>query len=124
MGSVCDCVNPIFCQCARPVIPSTPLPCACGKLTPCYQSPPCTNIAGPDKPMPMLGAMVIRTHADMFGCLLKYGGAIVNASSCSAHEVAQARAEGRIYMDSTGIGFVLRPQAWLDEYNKLKALQS
>lgn len=118
----CSCSNPVYCQCAKPVIPCDPLPCACGKLIPCYQSPPCTNMAGPAQPLPGIGTVQIRTVADMFGYLLKCGGAIVNASACTAHEIAQARSEGRIYMDAQGYGFVLRTQDWLNDYNRLKML--
>lgn len=42
------------------------------------------------------------------------GGAIVTSNECTVFEIAGARADGRMFVDKDGIGFVLRPQIWLD----------
>ena len=45
--------------------------------------------------------------------LLREGGAIVDASKCSAFELAEARIEGRLFLEPSGIGYVRRTRAWL-----------
>lgn len=121
---ICNCLNPIYCQCAKPVIPAPPLPCACGKLVRCYQSKPCTNLVGQQSgTSPTFGAKAIRSEADLIAALLNGGGAIVNANTCSAYEIATARAEGRVYVTPAGAGLVLLDAEWLCEARRLEALQ-
>jgi hypothetical protein len=36
-------------------------------------------------------------------------GAAVSSADCSAMEIAQAQACGRLYVNAAGLGFVLRP---------------
>jgi hypothetical protein len=111
----CNCMNPVYCTCAKPVVVGYQPPCACGKLIPCYQNPPCTNLVGGLPVLPALGTPLIRTEADLLGKLLREGGAIVNANTCTAYEIAEARCYGRLYRDSMGYGFVLKTKAWLDD---------
>ena len=121
---ICNCLNPIYCRCAKPVIPAPPLPCACGKPVKCYQSKPCTNLAGvPLGGSLFLGAKDIRSETALIEYLLNCGGAIVNANTCSAYEIATARAEGRIYISPSGAGLILLDAEWLNEVRRLEALQ-
>lgn len=79
-------------------------------------------MVGPSTPLPQLGAATIRTVDDLFACLMKCGGAIVNANSCSAYEIAEARSEGRIYVDTQGYGFVLLTPEWLNDARRREKL--
>lgn len=93
------------------------VPCACGKPVPCLQNPPCSNLVGSSAPLPNLGTVAITGPDKLLAKLLHEGGAIVNANICTAHEVAQARCDGRLYLDPAGYGFVLRTREWLEEQN-------
>lgn len=118
---LCNCINSLLCTHAKPVIPAPPLPCACGKLIMCTSSTPCSNLAG-GQPLPTLGPTAIRSVEDLFAILMKCGGAIVNANSCTAYQIAEARSEGRIYIDTQGYGFVLLTPDWLNNVRKLEKL--
>lgn len=98
------------------------LPCACGKPIPCYASQPCTNLAFPTVG-PLYGDAGILTVDKLIERLFLEGGAIVNANVCSAYELASARADGRVYVDTQGFGFVLRTREWLDNVHALEFLQ-
>lgn len=41
---------------------------------------------------------------------LRHGGSLVPSSSCSALELALARAEGRLVVDKDGFGYVYREE--------------
>jgi len=40
---------------------------------------------------------------------LKFGGKIVSTGGCNISEIAQARADGRMYVDEDGFGFIYMP---------------
>jgi len=44
--------------------------------------------------------------------LCRERGAIVSSNDCSEIEIVYARACNRFYVDSNGLGYVLRTQAW------------
>lgn len=95
-------------------------PCACGKPVPCYQNPPCTNLVNGPVVLPALGTVPITTETMLLSQLLKEGGVVINATACSAHEVAEAKAEGRTYRDPRGYTFVLMTPEWLEHVRKLE----
>uniref|UniRef100_S5VZQ5 Uncharacterized protein n=1 Tax=Pseudomonas phage PaBG TaxID=1335230 RepID=S5VZQ5_9CAUD len=97
-----------------------PLPCACGKPEPCYQSPPCTNLAVKSPTQPILGAKRLLSFDELVCRLTTEGGAIVNATSCSAYELTQAQVEGRVYVDAKGLAYVLLDADWLAQMRKLE----
>ena len=45
--------------------------------------------------------------------LVEDGGAIVGSRECSELEIACAQADGRMYVDDDGLGYVLRPAEFL-----------
>lgn len=56
------------------------------------------------------------TSADeLLARLVDRGGAIVSSGVCSEMEIADARARGDFYVDSKGLGYVLRLKAWVDK---------
>lgn len=97
-------------------------PCACGNPVPCYSSTPCTNLAVPPVVQPPLGAQRIVNCDALLKKLLEEGGAVVNAVSVSAAELAEAQAEGRVFYGSSGVGFVLMECDWLKRVRHLEAL--
>ena len=42
---------------------------------------------------------------------LQHGGAIVSSAACSVDEIDLARAQGRMFVDKDGFGYVYRPRA-------------
>lgn len=42
---------------------------------------------------------------------VREGGWLVSSSACSPQEIAWARAEGRMFTDQDGFGYVVRPAA-------------
>ena len=46
--------------------------------------------------------------------MLTDGGAIVSSGICSEVEIAVAKSCGRFAVDENGLGFILRPEQWLD----------
>ena len=56
----------------------------------------------------------MKTESELLSKLLKDGGVIVTSDQCSVMEIADARAHGRMYVNTDGIGFVLRLKKWLD----------
>lgn len=42
--------------------------------------------------------------------LAAFGGYIVSSGDCSEMEIAHARAEGRMYVNEQGLGFIRRPK--------------
>lgn len=95
-------------------------PCACGKPVPCYLDPPCTNLAVAPVALPVLGTVPITTETMLLSQLLRDGGAILSATACSAHEIAEAKAEGRTYRDPRGYTFVLMTPDWVEHVRKLE----
>lgn len=51
---------------------------------------------------------------ELFKQLAEDGGAIVSTKDCSQLEIAYANANGKMWVDEFGCGFVLRSQLWLD----------
>jgi hypothetical protein len=96
------------------------LPCACGKPEPCYATTPCTNLANKNPQQPILGAKRITSVDELICKLTTEGGAIVNATSCTAYELTQAQVEGRVYVDAQGLAYVLLDADWLAQMRKLE----
>lgn len=46
----------------------------------------------------------------MMAKLIELDGWLVPSSACGPVEIAQANAEGRMYVDEFGIGYVVRPK--------------
>lgn len=57
---------------------------------------------------------MIKTKDEMFARLAREGGCIVSSGSASLHEIADAQVRGDFYVDSDGLGFILRSKEWLD----------
>jgi hypothetical protein len=54
-----------------------------------------------------------RPVSEMAAALMEERGAIVSSGDCSSLEIAAAQACGRLFVDETGLGFVLRTKDWL-----------
>jgi len=52
-----------------------------------------------------------RDERDRMLSLVAEGGWLVSSSRCSQMEIAFARAEGRMFVDADGLGYVVRPAA-------------
>ena len=57
--------------------------------------------------------MALRTMSELIADLASKGGAIVSSNDCSHIEIADARANGRMFVREDGLGFVLRHPEWL-----------
>lgn len=55
-----------------------------------------------------------RQLSDLLVDLTNDGGAIVCSSQCSELEISHARIQGRFAVTEEGLGFVRRPQQWLE----------
>jgi hypothetical protein len=53
------------------------------------------------------------TAEEFLNKLAEERGAIVSSGDCSEMEIANARSCGRMYIDSDGLGYVLRSKEWL-----------
>ena len=49
---------------------------------------------------------------EMLDMLAKENGAIVSSAACSTMEIAFARKEGRMFVDSNGYGYIVRLREW------------
>ncbi len=58
------------------------------------------------------------THGEMFAALTLRGGCIVSSGDCSEMEQAEARTDGRFFVDDEGLGFVLRRHEWLQKHSR------
>ncbi len=57
----------------------------------------------------------MKTADELLARLVERGGAIVSSGACSEMEIADARVRGDFYIDSKGMGYVLRLKAWVDK---------
>lgn len=123
----------------NPMIP-TVVPCACGAPQPCYlrsaeSQLPCVQLSYAStvtqhcnncccSPCNCSAAVhyggAIRSIAELVARCAQESGVIVSTNACSAQEIAEARAERRLYVDPTGIGFVLQSRAWLDKLRQCR----
>lgn len=121
------------------------IPCACGNPVPCYlranesQTPcpkaslaakytqrcihceclPCNCYAGSLPNAPVYGG-AIRSIAELMIRCAKESGVVISANACTAQEIAEARADQRLFVDPSGAGYVLQSRAWLDKLRNCK----
>ena len=61
----------------------------------------------------------MKTMEQLFDDIVQHGGAIVSSGECSVGEIADVQACGRFHVREDGMGFVRRPQEWLEYFKSL-----
>lgn len=56
---------------------------------------------------------------DFLERLAESGGVIVSSNECTSLEITHARAEGHFLSLDNGLGFVIRPQAWVEKQKNI-----
>ncbi len=120
----CACGNPIPCNLQSTVItdvPCNPVPlpanrkCYCDghcRCSPCGYPRDLTGYYNP-----LYGGEICSLQ-ELFLRAAKTAGVVVSVLACTEREIAEARGERRLYVDASGIGFVLMSREWLDTMRK------
>lgn len=82
-------------------------PCVCGKQVRCYTTVPCTNLLNPQT-APLAGKENFQSWMEIEDYLRANGGEIVSTDQIEAFELAKARLEGHLFIDTNNKGFVWR----------------